>query len=380
MMRFASISGTDRRPGRESKPMIKVLFDLKKEYYFTSLFPLYRELSRDPGYDISLHIGEDQRRFLGLFLISEKKRILSDLEKKGYRVTEEPSGFDVVVCGDALKDPERYGDVLRVHLDHGVGIKTLRIRNIVRQKGYHYHVFLEGQYWYDYIKSLGWEGAASFHVTGIPKLDPFFWDGYFDNEQLIARLRLDPGKKTVLFAPSYRPSCIRYIKEKVLDLIPRYNLIIKLHPYSWGGKYAPHSQHRLYERLTRDNRGVYLIPKDDFDIYPYLYLADTLISDTSSVINEFLALGKFGIIYELPYEKLTHSDGMPVLSIDPKEWLKDAFPHISAPEELIDAVERAIDPTDRMKRKLEEYRRYFFTGLDGKSSRRVKDVIDELVT
>ncbi len=359
--------------------MIKVLFDLKKEYYFNSLFPLYQQLAIDPTYDIYLNIGDDQTRFLGLFLVSQKKRIRADFEARGYKVTDETRGYDVVVCGDALKHPERYGDLLRVHLDHGVGIKTLRIRNIVKQEKYWYHVFLEGQYWYDYIKSLGWEEKADFYITGIPKLDPFFWENYYNNADLMRKLKLDPAKKTVLFAPSYRPSCIEYIQRKVIDLIPRYNLIIKLHPYSWSGKYAPHSQHRFYEKLAKRHQEIFLIGKEDFDIYPYLYLADTLISDTSSVINEFLALGKIGIIYELPYSHLTHSDGMPILSIDPKEWLRGAYPHISSPEELPDAVELALNPTSAMQEKLNEYRRYFFTGLDGAASQAVKAKIDELV-
>jgi CDP-glycerol glycerophosphotransferase (TagB/SpsB family) len=359
--------------------MIKVLFDLKKEYYFNSLFPLYQEMAKDAKYDLWLYIGKDDQRFLGIFLISQKKRILSELETKGYKITEDPSGFDVVICGDALKNPQQYGDALRVHLDHGVGIKTLRIRNIIKQPDYHYHVFLEGQYWFDYIKSLGWENKASFYLTGIPKLDPFFWPGYYNNLLLIQKLGLNREKKTVLFAPSYRPSCIQYIKKRVVDLTPDYNLIIKLHPYSWGGKYAPHSQHRYYEHLARSKNDIFLIPKEDYDIYPYLYLADTLISDTSSVINEFLALGKFGIIYELPGKPLTHSDGMPILSIEPEKWLLGAYPHISSPEQLVQAVELALHPTDEMKQELIHYRNYFFSGLDGKCCQRVKAKIDELI-
>jgi len=104
-----------------------------------------------------------------------------------------------------------------------------------------------------------------------------------------------------------------------------------------------------------------------------------MISDTSSVLNEFLALGKHGIIYVLPYEKLNHSDGMPILSINPSEWLKGAFPYMFKPDDLVPAVEMAINPTQEMKQKLEEYRNYFFTGLDGDSSKRVKTKIDELM-
>ncbi len=359
--------------------MIKALFDLKMEYHLNSIFPLYQELAKDKNYDIRIRVGKDPEKILGLFLISKKEKIVSYLKKQGYELTNNTKGFDVVISCDALKKPEKYGDIIRITLDHGVGIKTSRIRNIVKQPDFSYHVFLEGQYWFDYIKSLGWKNKADFHITGLPKLDPLFWKGFYNNKKLNSKLGFDPDKRTVLFAPSYKPSCIDFIKEKIIDLIPKYNLIIKLHPYSWSGRYAPHSHHRFYEKLAEKNKQLYLIPKDEYDIYPYLYFADTLISDTSSVINEFLALGKFGIIYVLPHFKRKHSDGMDVLSIDPKEWLKGAFPHMFKPADLIPAVESALNPTSKMKKKLEEYRSYFFYGLDGNSSRRVKEKIDELI-
>lgn len=359
--------------------MKKILFDLKKEYYFNSLHPLYLAMSQDPDYDLWIRVGKDQHRFLGVFLVSNRSRIEEDLRKKGFQITEKTTGFDAIICGDALKNPEKYDDVPKFHLDHGVGIKTLRIRNITKQRNTRYHVFLEGQYWYDYIKSTGQEGAADFYVTGLPKLDPFFQSDYFDNEKLKSTLGLDPAKKTVLFAPSYKPSCIQEIGDRILELIPQYNLVVKLHPYSWGGKYAPHSQHKLYQELAMKHRELFLVPKDEYDVYPYLFLADTLISDTSSVVNEFLALGRFGIIYQLPGSNLKHSDGMPVLSIEPSEWLKGAFPHISTPQELASAVKQALSPTESMKIKLDCYRDYFFTGLDGNASCRVKKCIDSIL-
>ena len=335
---------------------------------------------KDAKYDIYFYIGKDEKRFLGIFLIPQKKRIEKNLIAKNYKIAKEPYGFDIVVTGDALKHPEKYGKALLIHLDHGVGIKTLRIRNIVKQKNYRYHVFLEGQYWYDYIKSLNWENKANFYITGIPKLDMLFWENYYDNNLLIKKIGLNPNKKNVLFSPSYKPSCIKYIKEKILELIPEYNLIIKLHPYSWGGKYASNNQSKFYLKLAKKHPELFLIPQDDYDIYPYLYLADTLISDTSSVINEFLALGKFGIIYLLPENNIKHSDGMEVLSVEPRDWLKDAFVHIDSPNQLGAAVKLALNPTEKMKVKLEEYKNYFFAGLDGNSAQRVKIKIDELVS
>jgi CDP-Glycerol:Poly(glycerophosphate) glycerophosphotransferase len=359
--------------------MIKVLFDLKKEYYFNSLFPVYDALKEDPDYDIYFNVGKDQKRFLGIFLIEQKNKIEDRLAEKGLKFTDDVSGFDAVICGDALKNPERYGKTIRIHLDHGVGIKTLRIRNIYRQKDYHYHVFLEGQYWLDYIKSVNMDDRSSFYVTGIPKLDPFFWQGYYNKEKVLKQTGLNPARRTVLFAPSYKPSCIKYVQEKITDLLEKYNLLIKLHPYSWAGKYAPHAQHRFYEKLADKYNDVCLIDKDDFDIYPYLFLADTIISDTSSVVNEFLALGRHGVIYVLPEKNILHSDGMPVLSVEPDEWLKGAFTHAHSPDEILPAVDLALNPTAEMKEKLKEYRYYFFTGLDGNSGKRVKKEIDKLV-
>jgi len=359
--------------------MIKVLFDLKKEYYFNSLLPVYDELVKDPDYDIYFNVGKDQKRFLGIFLIKQKSEIEGRLAGKGLKFTEDVSGFDVVICGDALKDPERYGKTTRIHLDHGVGIKTLRIRNIYRQKDYHYHVFLEGQYWLDYIKSVKMDDRSDFYVTGIPKLDPFFWNGYYDNEKLLKITGLNPKKRTVLFAPSYKPSCINYVQEKISDLSKKYNLLIKLHPYSWAGKYAPHSQHRFYEKLAKKHKDICLIARDDYDIYPYLYMAHTIISDTSSVVNEFLALGRHGVIYVLPEKNILHSDGMPVLSVEQDEWLKGAFTHAHSPDEILPAVDLALNPSNEMKQKLREYKDYFFTGLDGNSGKRVKAHIDKLV-
>ena len=138
-------------------------------------------MADDPDYDLWIRVGKDQHRFLGIFLLSNRSRIEDELKRKGFQITGKTTGFDAIICGDALKKPRRYDDVPKFHLDHGVGIKTLRIRNIVRQKNTRYHVFLEGNYWYDYIKSIGCENTADFHITGLPKLDPFFREGYFDN-------------------------------------------------------------------------------------------------------------------------------------------------------------------------------------------------------
>jgi hypothetical protein len=280
-----------------------------------------------------------------------------------------------VVGADALKNPEQYGNAKLFVSDHGPGTKTLRIRNIVRQKDFRYTVFVEGTFWMDMIKKFGCEQGAQWEVCGVPKLDTLFWPGYYNREKILLDLKLDPSRKTVLYAPSYRPSCIPFIKDKIADVAKDHNLIIKLHPYSWGGKYAPESQSAMYVKLAKKNPLVKLIPKEDYDVHPYTFASDTVISDTSSMLAICLALGKTGIIADFPYPRMTHSDGMPIVAVEPHDYMRGVFVHMERAEDICDAVKQAVYPTDAHMKKLLEYRDYYFTGLDGKAGERAKDII-----
>jgi CDP-glycerol glycerophosphotransferase (TagB/SpsB family) len=105
-------------------------------------------------------------------------------------------------------------------------------------------------------------------------------------------------------------------------------------------------------------------------------VADTLISEASSTVFDFLAIGKTGIIYDLPCDRLKHSDGQPLLTEDNREFLKDAFVHVQSVDQLGDAIELALSPTAEMKQSADTERDYFFFGLDGKASLRLKQTLE----
>ena len=88
---------------------------------------------------------------------------------------------------------------------------------------------------------------------------------------------------------------------------------------------------------------------EEYNIVPWMAAADTLLSEASSTVFDFLALGKTGIIYDLPGDRLKHSDGMPLLGEDNRAFLKDAFVHVGRPDDLGDAVTRALAPTAAMR-------------------------------
>ena len=123
-----------------------------------------------------------------------------------------------------------------------------------------------------------------------------------------------------------------------------------------------------------------LIPVDDYNILPYMYAADTMISEASSTIFDFLALDKTGIIFVLPYRVLRHHDGEPLLSEDPQHFLAGAFLHIHHPDEIRDAIADALRPdAERRRMAQQQYREAYFYGLDGQAALRTKATIERLL-
>jgi hypothetical protein len=358
--------------------LIQVLFEIVQEYYWPAMEPIYRELSADPKYRCFVKIGPNQKRFFGIFLVSQRKRIEEKYRSQGYNVTHEAAGFDAVICGDTLKHPEKYGRALLCNVDHGPCFKTLRYRNLHKQPDTAYVVFAEGPYRMEKLAAHSLDKSEIVRDVGLPKLDPLL-SGAYDRQSIVKKHGLDPNKKIVLYAPTYKPTSIFMVGEAVAALSGRHNVIVKLHPYSWSGKYAPHSQHRLFERLLKTHPSIVLVAKEDHDIMPYLWAADTMISEASSVINEFLALGRCGIIVDLPDNELKHSDGEPLLEEKTTEWLKDSFVHMQWPQDLAAAVDEALSPSPERKKCLDRDRAYLYSTTDGKSSRRVKRVIEELL-
>ncbi len=359
--------------------MYKILFELTQEYYFPSFLPIIKAMEKDGRFDVYLRVGPNQKRYFKIFLIRQKGKIEERLRKQGFQITNEVTGFDAVICGTTLKKPAQYGDAILCNVDHGPGLKTLRYREFLKQKTTPYHIFVEGRYRLEKFKKYGLDEIESLYDVGLPKLDPFFQNN-FDTQGIRNKLNLDTNKKTVLYAPSYKPTSIFEIAKSLPNIINDFNVIVKLHPYSWTGKYVSHKQHKIFEKLVKKYPNLTLIPKDDHNMMPYLYIADTMISDGSSVINEFLALGKCGIIFDLDYGQLKHSDGQPLLEDDTKNWLTESFVHMNQAGQLRSAVEDALHPTEKRKKALAADKAYIFSYTDGNSGERVKNKIAEILS
>jgi CDP-glycerol glycerophosphotransferase (TagB/SpsB family) len=364
-----------KRGGR----VIKLLFEVGHLYHRAALDPLYHAFRQDPRYEIAFSCSYDAAGRFGVFKRSLRHELEARFQDEGLTVAKDTRGFDVVIVGDTVRDPQRYGPTLLCFVNHGTGFKNILYRNLRAQQHTRYQIFVEGDYRAHKIQSAEVVGRSTIHKVGLPKLDPLFRCDYPSRAQILHRLGLDPERPTVLFAPTYKPTCIDRVRESIVEATRGYNLIIKLHQYSWRGKYAPHWHHTIYERAVARASHAVLIPVDDYNILPYMHAADTMISEASSTIFDFLALDKIGIIFVLPYEGLRHHDGEPLLSEDPQRFLSGAFFHIHHPDEIRDAIADALRPDPERRRIARQYRDALFYGLDGRAALRTKATIERLL-
>jgi len=313
----------------------------------------------DEKYDVWFSLDMEKKRYF-IFDIPFGKNSIEQWKNQGYRFTEQKEGFDIVITGDTLRDSDAYGKTLLVFLNHGTGIKNILYRNLARVPNDKYQIFVEGEHRVQSLMNSPSLGKNEVQLIGLPKLDFYFQGRYKDKKQILGQWGLNLDKKTVLFAPTYKPTCMYIVKDDIFEQTTDYNLIIKLHPYSWMGKYAPHRQHLIYERRVKKYPHAVLLPFEEYNIVPYYAVADTVLSEASSTVFDFLALNKFGIIFDLPCDRLKHSDGEALLEIDNREFLKGAFVHIESGKQIKKAIEQSINPTRAMIRAADEYRQKFF--------------------
>ena len=223
---------------------------------------------------------------------------------------------------------------VKVHMFHGFSIRNFAIQDRALRFD---RLHLIGPYMKRrFVEALDLdEDDPRFRDVGMPKLDPLV-AGRYDRARVLEELGLDPTKKTVLFAPTWiEGGCLDVQGEEIVRALGRLpvNTIIKLHDNSydlrkqrldWGAALPP--------MLTSSQ-----VLARGFDSNPYLAAADLLISDASSVANEFLVLDRPLVFFRLRDLEAAWP------STDRETWGTRTGDVIERPDELEGAVLGALD-------------------------------------
>ncbi|MBP7006033.1 CDP-glycerol glycerophosphotransferase family protein [Patescibacteria group bacterium] len=318
-----------------------------------------------------LHIRQHVPQIQAVWLAKDEK-LASLLRARGYEAYDEHSLKGIwyalrahITVIDAFLQRENFrwsGRSKIVQLLHGRGMKKKAYGEPqIRQQN---HIFSTSIFTQESLSPIFTKGAQ-LHVTGFSRNDLFFHpvkdsDIGIDHE---AKKHLETsranGKKTILYAPTFRRGQKTADLEKTFDLetLPTWlaarniELFISLHP----------KQRDQVRSLRLDH--VHFI--EDSDIYPLLPNFSGFILDYSSLFSDILLLDRPMIFYPYDLERYEATEG---LSFPYGKYIPG--PIIYTQKDLLEALERSLTH-DTYASERERVRGIYHAYTDGQSSERI---------
>ncbi len=269
--------------------LMKVFFDVLHLYYLPQYLPVYKHLV-DKGAAVCFVFYADQDKAL----VKASQKAIDTEQLPVHWLNSEKDALDFyrqcdgdwIIFGKAFAQMQLLNQSKKTALmQHGIGPKACYYdasHNAASVR------FVEGEHRLQRLESL--YPNDRFVDTGYAKLDPLLQDQALASQYSLEGLGLDPTKPTLLYAPTFYPSSIEMMHKNWVDEYAHCNIIIKPHFFSLTKKKYKKQQQRLSLWAKREN--VYLAGVTDYNLVPFMALADVLISDASSAIFEFFALEK----------------------------------------------------------------------------------------
>jgi CDP-glycerol glycerophosphotransferase (TagB/SpsB family) len=278
----------------------------------------------------------------------------------------------VVLAGDNIRPLHLrtyLPQTLFVHTRHGLASKGATYES-ARAADYVCVTSAHMRQWY---LDAGAQPRRDFWVVGYPQMD-----GLLRGDPLPLPFALAPGKRVVLYAPTFQPSLtsVPLVGDRTLQLLcggrEDITLIIKPHPLI-GNVYGHWMQHWRILAATEPN--VHLVEDTHSDVMPYLRAADLLVTDLSSVALEYLALRRPMVLISSP-----HRFEEPYVDANGPEWRwRDMGHEIFDIEQLPSAVNYALNhPDDGQARRQHYYDLLFGDLADGRAGERIADHVVQL--
>jgi hypothetical protein len=139
-------------------------------------------------------------------------------------------------------------------------------------------------------------------LIGYPKVDCLV-DGSLNRSAIQQSLGLDPAVPTILYAPTWSPqSSLNTIGAQLIPALARLgvNVIVKLHDRSYDRRSQSAGRVDWGHHLDAICRSWRVHAAHGSDVSPYLFVADVLVTDHSSVGFEFALLDRPIVVIDTP--------------------------------------------------------------------------------
>ncbi len=274
--------------------MKTVLFYSKTPMNYVMFRPVAEDLARDGRIDLRVRgeteDGSDARGAYGALGVSP--------DRLAGRLRCQFSRFDLYVSAD-YRIAARRAEA-KVHVFHGISFKgKAYMDHILRYD----RAFVIGPYQRRMFAKRGImpEDDPRMVDVGMPKTDALV-DGSLRRDDVLRGLGVDPSTKVVLYAPTWRrESSLNLMGEEVIRTVGSMQgvtLIVKVHDLcmnprtnarDWGAWLGEQERAGAPWKWARNH-----------DATPLLAAADLLISDASSVANEFLLCDRPVVFIDVP--------------------------------------------------------------------------------
>ncbi|MEY8241101.1 MAG: CDP-glycerol glycerophosphotransferase family protein [Cycloclasticus sp.] len=352
-----------------------VIFDTANVYYLPQFQPIIRVLLAN-GHEVKLACYANN--------ISETyKGVLADIGVDISWVNDESSASDLylklkpdwILFGNSFK----YLDEL-----HNKGIDTAQLGHGVGPKPSYYHKsstpmsvrFIEGSGRLEKIKML--YPFDKFIQVGFSKLDPMF-NGK-EKGLDYKKLGLDINKPSILYAPTFNPSSLERFPDDWPKDFVNYNILIKPHTFTYTIESYTNQRAKLKKWALFPN--VYVASPLDLSLLPFMKNADILLSEASSTLFEFAALGKPVVVCD--FFKIKWSYRGPLRYRFIKRFGKDNVlyknigQHVKSYNELLRSVPQQLNNISEYKQRRLNYTKEHVGSTDGKSSQRIVEYLENM--
>jgi len=334
--------------------------------------PVIEALARDPR--IGLAFTSSTRP-------NEAARVFADLGrdiKTVHPFRAALSRFDLYLVADLLWTPLARG-ARRVQMSHSVAGKygDTYDRPTQPMRGWDRLLFINHRRARNYLAARAIETDAA-RVVGMPKTDRLV-NGMLERSAVLGELGLDPGRSTVLYAPTWTShSSLQQMGPDIVRILvdAGHQVIVKLHANSWdpsrplssGASGRQDWAGRLEQALGRQG-----ILASGSDACPYLVAADVLVTDHSSVGFEYLLLDRPIVRVDMPVLiERTNIAPVYVEMLDRVSWT------VRSAADLPVALERALAEPARHARARHQVACEMFYEPGGATARAVRELYEVL--
>lgn len=317
--------------------MARVLFTGYAPVHFVCFRPLFEALRSLPGVEASVSGGLRTRDGDSYHYDTQGLYGGFGLPQDSVLEIDEIADLDVDVLFVANTKPIRPRSAgATIQIFHGM---SFRNRSIREENTGCDHYFLLGPYMRRAFESRGLFSGDDERLVeiGFPKTDSLL-DGSLDRSSVLAEHGVSGDRPVIFYAPTgAHDNSLETMGEEVLRRLSAtgaFDVLVKPHdhpkkPIDWYARLAPLEGEHL--RLVRSA-----------DVIRTLSITDVLVTDASSVANEFVLCDRPIVFLDVP-ELLAAAEDDPRLDL--KTWGRKAGETVRAPQQAVGAVERALsDP------------------------------------